>query len=196
VTQRSAAGDTPIAFTPGGAAFERKGEVASDLIETRTDSTAWLAKALTLDPSQIGLDARELGRAGRLLPAVADAGIPVLLVPIKDPNSLRGIVMRPDILTEVAPFGAYCFTAMGAGRIEARGLFPGAGIPEDPATGAAGAALGIYLADRIGQIEATIEQGLQIDRPSVIHIEASPGRVYVAGDCHFIFSGKLEALPR
>lgn len=195
IIQRSKAGDTPVAISSDGASFERTGGSDPDLADKDADSTAVIAKALALDTEQVGLDAAQLGREGRLLPAASDAGVPVFVVPVRDREALRSIELRIDLFRAIDEAGAYCFTATEKGLIEARGLFPGLGVPEDPATGAGGAATGLYLADRLGDIDVTIEQGLQVQRPSVIEVSASPGRVRVSGSCHFVFSGTLEALP-
>jgi trans-2,3-dihydro-3-hydroxyanthranilate isomerase len=53
---------------------------------------------------------------------------------------------------------------------------PGSGVPEDPATGSAAAALGGYLSKAEGSAEATlawtVEQGIEIGRPSLLYVEA------------------------
>jgi trans-2,3-dihydro-3-hydroxyanthranilate isomerase len=195
VIQHSRAGETPVTLTDAGGSFERPGEVEPDLEETKTEANARISRALGLEVAQIGLDARELGRSGRLLPAVSSAGMPMLVVPIRDRGSLRAISVRGDLLEEIAPSGVYCFTATGVGQIEARGLFPDKGIAEDPATGAGAAATGLFLADRMGAIDVRIKQGLQIGRPSLIEVSASPGKVRVTGGCHLVFTGMLEAIP-
>jgi trans-2,3-dihydro-3-hydroxyanthranilate isomerase len=91
--------------------------------------------------------------------------------------------------------GYYCFTATQAGRVQARGFFPGVGVSEDPATGSAAADLGVYLADRLGVIDFEIAQGVEMGRPSRMFVRAHPGRVEVGGSCHLVFRGELESLP-
>jgi trans-2,3-dihydro-3-hydroxyanthranilate isomerase len=53
---------------------------------------------------------------------------------------------------------------------------PALGIEEDPATGAAATALAGYLGVRDGRSDATlrwrIEQGFEMGRPSILHVEA------------------------
>jgi PhzF family phenazine biosynthesis protein len=76
-------------------------------------------------------------------------------------------------------------------RYYARNPFAGSGVVEDPATGAAAAAFGGYLRElgKIGRTARfTIEQGIEIGRPSVIEvrvIEGEPG-VRVRGLAHEI----------
>jgi PhzF family phenazine biosynthesis protein len=68
----------------------------------------------------------------------------------------------------------------------ARDPFPVGGVVEDPATGAAAAALGGYLRE-LGEVldETTIiiHQGADMGRPSLIHVRVDPGnpRVRVSG---------------
>jgi PhzF family phenazine biosynthesis protein len=61
----------------------------------------------------------------------------------------------------------------GPESFHARNPFPTGGVVEDPATGAAAAALGAYLADR-GALPAsrafTIRQGEDMGRPSLLHV--------------------------
>jgi len=69
--------------------------------------------------------------------------------------------------------------------VEARNLFPVADILEDPATGSAAAALGVYLRDRVGvpaPFGFTVRQGRHIGRPSVLEVEVpASGGILVRG---------------
>ena len=189
--QSSRAGTTSVWRAGENWWFERSGHASKDLEERDLDAPDKLARALGLETTEVGLEARELGRAGRLRPAFADAGVGHLMVPLRDVAALGRISVRAELLTRLAD-GAYCFTAAGAGRIRARGLFPGLGIAEDPATGSAAAGLGILLADRLGAIEFEILQGLELKRPSRILVRAQPGRAEVGGVCAPISNGSLH----
>ena len=79
--------------------------------------------------------------------------------------------------------------------MRARGLFPALGIEEDPATGSAVASLGIYLADRLGDIELHVEQGVEMGRPCHMRLYATTSAVRVGGACDLLMSGELERLP-
>lgn len=195
VTQSSAAGDTTVERKGDLLWFSRTGSAEPDLGDRDQASSTKLAAALSLDPSDIGLEAREIGRPGRLMPAFSDAGFRQLMVPVASPDVLERAVVRTELLFELDRFGVYCFTGIRAGGVRARGFFPGLGLPEDPATGSAAAALGIYLADRVGPIDLEIEQGVEMGRPSRIAMSAREGDVSIGGRCELIFSGRLEALP-
>jgi trans-2,3-dihydro-3-hydroxyanthranilate isomerase len=195
LTQRSEAGSTRVTASGEELWFERSGSAEPDLDDTAHGGGRRLAEALGIDVAALGLEARELGRPGRLGPAFAEAGVRYLLVPLRDIAALTSCRPRPDLLEAVAPVGAYCFTAVGAGRVRARGFFPGVGVAEDPATGSAAAALGIYLAARTGSIRFDIQQGVEIGRPSRIYVRAEQDRVAVGGRCRLVFTGRLEVLP-
>jgi PhzF family phenazine biosynthesis protein len=69
-----------------------------------------------------------------------------------------------------------------ASRFRARDPFAAGGVVEDPATGAAAAALGAYLRER-GEITApaTFEvlQGIEMGRPSLLTVSIVPGEAGV-----------------
>ena len=149
VQQTSPAGATRVTFSEGTVWFERSGRVFEDLRLKTPQINDRLAKALGLTPGDIGLEPRELGRSvDRLQAAPTDIGIKHLMVPVRDLDALGRCRPVPDRLDQLETPGVYCFTAVAAGRLQARGFFPGLGIAEDPATGSAAAGLGVYLADR------------------------------------------------
>jgi trans-2,3-dihydro-3-hydroxyanthranilate isomerase len=195
LTQRSGAGPTTVWRHHERWWFERRGHASDDLEATDLDAPDKLARALGLDPVAIGLEARELGRHGRLLPAFSDPGLRVLAVPMRDVDALGDCSPRSDLIAEFTENGAYCFTATGAGQIRARGFFPGVGVNEDPGTGSAAAALGLYLADRLGPIRVEVRQGVEMGRPSRIKIDAQPGTVNVGGTCVLVLTGELTGVP-
>lgn len=196
IHQHSPAGTTVVRFDGDVVWFERSGEVLEDLGRTSPKVNDPLAKALGLAPNDIGLEPRELGRStDRLEAAPTDVGIRHLMVPLKDAAALGRCRPVARLLEAFDAVGVYCFTAVGAGRLQARGFFPALGIEEDPATGSAAAGLGVYLADRIGPIQAEIAQGVEMGRPSRIHLRAVTGSVQVGGRCEAVAEGKLVSLP-
>ena len=196
IVQLSPAGSTTVRAQGERLWFERGGEAEADLDEANLDADRAVGAALGLEPVEIGLEARELGRAGRLRPAFADAGLRQLMVPLRSPEALAACAPVPALVTELADNGLYCFTAARAGELRARGFFPGVGVSEDPATGSAAAALGLYLARRVGSIQFGITQGVEIGRSSHIEVRAEPGRVEVGGRCALVLTGRLERVPQ
>ena len=192
VVQTTAAGQTPIFERDGALWFERPGSADPDLAG---DAVERGAAALRLSTDDLGFDADALGLSGRLRPAFSDAAIHTLMVPLRDVPTLSSL--RPDAgpLADVGEGGAYCFAADGAGGIRSRGFFPGFGVSEDPATGMAAAALGIYLADRLGDVRLEVEQGVEMGRPSRIFLQAKAGNVEIGGRSELVLQGALERLP-
>ena len=70
-----------------------------------------------------------------------------------------------------------CLDAEGdQADVRVRMFAPGSGVPEDPATGSAAAALGGYLAALDGREQGRLawvaEQGIEMGRPSLLYVEA------------------------
>src|SRR5690242_17338679 len=93
--------------------------------------------------------------SGDMAPQAVSCGTPFLFVPLRDRAALAKSRMRTDLWeTTLASYYAnmvFLF-AMDPERstsdVRARMYSPGIGVPEDPATGSAAAALGGYLAAR------------------------------------------------
>ncbi len=77
-------------------------------------------------------------------------------------------------------------------RLDVRMFAPLSGVPEDPATGAAAAALGAFL-NRLSPAETrfTLSQGRHIGRPATILVEARADEVWIGGSCAFFAEGTL-----
>jgi len=136
-------------------------------------------------------------------PAVVGTGLEYTIVPLRDRARLGRIVLD---LTRVPAFeDAYAELypcAFGEGDdpwVEARGLFPLCGIPEDPATGSAAGPLAAYFA-RAGVLAAgetrVVLQGAHIRRPSRLHVsvEATGDEmtdVLVGGGVAMVMTGTL-----
>jgi trans-2,3-dihydro-3-hydroxyanthranilate isomerase len=193
--QYSSAGVTIVRERDGYFWFERSGNASADVEDRDPEVNSRLARSLGLETDQIGLEAREFGRSGRLRVAWSDAGVSQLMVPVRDQRALqKSFPSHPFDLGEEG-IGIYCFTGAGAGKIAARGFFPDAGITEDPATGSAAAALGLYLADRVGDIRFEIAQGVEMGRPSHIYVDARSEGVEVGGRCELVLRGEFDVVP-
>lgn len=196
VVQRSPAGETQVTFEEDDTVFFRRtGAASADMEATNIRAHLDVARALRLEERDVTLEAYELGRSGLLRPALSDAGLQHFMVPLRDVDALGRVDVDAARLAELSPFGAYCFTAVGAGRLRARGLFPAVGVDEDAATGSAAACLGVYLADRLGDVELEIDQGIEMGRPSRLTVSAQTTGVRVGGRCDLLMSGELERLP-
>jgi trans-2,3-dihydro-3-hydroxyanthranilate isomerase len=104
---------------------------------------------------------------------------------------IAGFRAAAEAHPEGLDFAVFAWVAQ-AGAIHARMFAPLDGIPEDPATGSAAAALGALLAARAGgPVEVTIFQGEDMGRPSEIGVAATPGRVTVSGEAVRVMRGEL-----
>lgn len=193
--QRSGGGVTSVEADGDRLWFERTGTARADLRDGDLGVGATIAGAVGLREDDLILEARELDRHGQLYPAVSSAGLDQLIVPVRNIAALGAASPNVDHMRALPGMGAYCFTAVGAGTIRARGFFPEVNVPEDPATGSAAASLGIYLADRLGPIEFEVIQGVEMGRESHIHVVAEAGRVRVGGGCVLVFEGEISARP-
>ncbi len=133
-----------------------------------------LADALGVPPDALELDG--------LRPQVVKTGLAHLMVPARSVEVVAEL--RPDLarLEAVAGGlgvgGAYVF-AFGSvvypAEVHARAFVPGHGVAEDPATGSAAGPLGAYLAAwrrlPTGRDRFLVEQGVELQRPSLLHVE-------------------------
>jgi trans-2,3-dihydro-3-hydroxyanthranilate isomerase len=166
------------------------------------DNRAIIAEMLSL--SEEDLDAN-------LPVAVVSCGVPFLFVPVKSLAAMRAIRFRLDmweralkdfVAPQVFTFAREVETP-GA-TVHSRMFAPSLGVPEDPATGAASGPLGCYLVRHklvasASTAEILSEQGLEMGRPSFIHIKIDSSGdeitgVYIGGQCHFMGEGVLELL--
>ncbi len=151
--------------------------------------------------TMLGLEATDIGDA-----AFVSCGYPYLLVPLRSPELLAGISFDlptwQEHLAQAWAHHLYVYAQGYEGELKARMFAPGSGVFEDPATGSAAVALAGRLAldsDVVdGRIEAVIHQGLEMGRPSVLHIEADRAAgavtaVRVGGHAVRVLSGSLQA---
>jgi trans-2,3-dihydro-3-hydroxyanthranilate isomerase len=132
-----------------------------------------LAAALCLTLDDLGCDG--------LVPATWSAGNPVTFVPVRGRDAVERAAVNNARWERGFPANerpvAYVFcreTLDAVHDFHARMFAPAFGVPEDPATGSAAAALAGMLA-RTGKLadgahRFTIEQGYEMGRPSVMHL--------------------------
>lgn len=145
------------------------------------EQRAWLGDRAAL-AAVLGLSADDLGH-GREPPREASCGAAFLLVPLRQPELLAGIVFDTakanTLLQGGWSHGLYLYANGYDGTLRTRMFAPGAGVPEDPATGSAAAALAGVLAldaaaaGQQGELAWTIHQGVEMGRPSLLQASAS-----------------------
>lgn len=117
-------------------------------------------------------------------PAAYSAGVPFLFVPVASRVLLSRVSLdftrwKETISDAWAPaIVVYTMADWTRGNeVHARVFGPGAGIPEDPATGSAAAALAGVLRDiqglDAGEAEWVVRQGEDMGRPSMIRLQAT-----------------------
>jgi trans-2,3-dihydro-3-hydroxyanthranilate isomerase len=161
-----------------------------------------IADALTLKSTDMAFENHAL--------SIWSAGVPFLLIPLRNLSTVQNLEFEATLWERVAPFvdgalaSAYVYCRGGVhhqAKFHARMFSPEMGISEDPATGAAVAALAgaIQKFDALpdGHHPLVVEQGVEIGRPSFIHlhIDSSGGeiaRARIGGQAVKIAEGTLD----
>ena len=156
----------------------------------------------------LGIDARDILITG--LPCeVVSTGLPFHVVPVGSLEAMRRLQPHPGRLRalgeELGVSDVYAFsfdTVDPDVTVHCRMFAPSYGIPEDPATGSAAGCLGAYVVKNRAVPPArltrlVVEQGLEIGRPSRLHIEVESERerivaVRVGGSAVIVGEGALE----
>lgn len=151
------------------------------------------------DPAWVGLLGRQLAEAGG---AVIDGGRRWCVAELRDEAAVRGL--QPDfagIAALAAPHEAIGLAvfARTPGRdhgLVVRALMPVGGGYEDPASGAANAALAGYL-HATGQAadlgaRFVVSQGREIGRDARLTLHHDDGRTWVGGPCRTVVEGQLR----
>ena len=146
-------------------------------------------------------------------PLLASVGLAVDDLAGPDPRSAgvgidwTFLPVRRDALARVRPDTAAIAALGGTGlavvhldgtSVRARVFAAGAGVGEDPATGSAALALGVYLAEGLGAGEHAleVEQGVEMGRPSqlLVHVTVADGaavRTTVTGRVVAVARGEI-----
>ncbi|WP_336326439.1 PhzF family phenazine biosynthesis protein [Halovenus sp. HT40] len=116
---------------------------------------------------------------------VVSTGLPTIIVPLRDRDALTGIDLNLDAYDdfvenrEAKLIHAFCPDPREPeDDIAARMFAPALGVREDPATGSANGCLAAYLSaeEYFGSptVEARVEQGYELGRPSLLQLRANP----------------------
>ena len=170
----------------------------STRVETPVDDDA-LAAMLGLLPSESGFENHR--------PSVYSAGVPYLLMPVRDLAAIaraRPLAQHWQAAMPAGVGAVYLYTretlTLGH-QFHARMFWLGEGIIEDPATGSAAAAFAGAVAafDQLpaGTHRFVIEQGFEMQRPSLIHLEVDieGGALHasrIGGDAVLVARGTMD----
>ena len=208
------AGDVPVEIKPAGG-----GQFSCEL---RAPEPLTLGTELPVDlvAAALGLASEDVVTAAHR-PRVASVGLPFIVVEVTGLDVLArarvdaaGLdrlgalsAVTPDVhvYTRVpanqAPVGSAAVPGLAPPDVRARMFAPFDGVPEDPATGSANAALAGLLADldprADGELRWTIAQGVEMGRPSRIEARVAKrggtvSGVWVGGRSVLVAEGTLE----
>ena len=115
---------------------------------------------------------------------VVSTGLPTIIVPLTDREALEGIDLDRAAYERVTGdrdaklVHAVCPDPREAANDMAVRMFsPYYGVPEDPATGSANGCLAAWLARHAyfgsGSVDVRVEQGFEMGRPSILHLQAT-----------------------
>jgi trans-2,3-dihydro-3-hydroxyanthranilate isomerase len=157
---------------------------------------ALTARALNLEPADLD---------DRFLVQEVSTGLPALLVPLRDLDALQRCKVDWERYLDLVGPGKnlYVFCPEphedGPGDLSARMFANDLGVPEDPATGSAAGCLAAYLVEHrylgTDSVDARIEQGYEIHRPSLLYLraerEGDHTSVQVGGKVQMVARGEL-----
>jgi trans-2,3-dihydro-3-hydroxyanthranilate isomerase len=157
-----------------------------------------VAEALSIDPREID---------SRFPLQIVSTGFPALYIPIKNLKAVQNVELNLSVLRTVLQ-GVdmiYVFsseTLEPRSTVHSRAFAPFIGIPEDPATGSAGGALGAYLVrhkviENLDPSAIVIEQGFEMNRPSTILVSVGTtgeeiDSIQVGGQAITVLEGNLR----
>ena len=140
-------------------------------------------------------------------PTPVSCGLPFLIVPMRSRDAVSRVRIDMPVFARTLR-GTPCAMIMAFAPVHdvpgvdvhARVFCPDDGVPEDPATGSATAALGGYLAartPRTGTLRWVSQQGLEMGRPSRLEIEVDKPdgvitAVRVGGSAVLMSEGRLR----
>lgn len=147
-----------------------------------------------------------------LPPQAVGTGNTFLMVPLTSVAAVSSAIadtrMLNHIEKELSVLGLFFFAfdeVAGKPRVRARMFAPGAGVPEDPATGSAAGPVGVYLALHgavpggiaEGRGRFTIDQGIEMGRPSELDVTVlleggRPSGVRVEGSAVLMMRGEID----
>jgi trans-2,3-dihydro-3-hydroxyanthranilate isomerase len=128
-----------------------------------------------IEPFDAGDELEEtLGVRSQLPVELYDNGVPHVFVELGSEDAVAALRPNFQQLADFGPYGFNCF-ARGGAHWKTRMFAPGAGVPEDAATGSAAGPLALHLA-RHGRIafgeEIEILQGVELGRRSTLFARA------------------------
>jgi len=184
-------GPIPCQVEPGRAQFE-----------TRVPLQTWDGITPQIVAASIGQSV-DVVRTDRHAPIIASLGLPFAIAELHSKEALAAAVTNIEefksfelVWPANGHYDLYVYVRNGT-QIQARMFAPLDGMPEDPATGSAAAALVAWLGRLEGNSgEFNIAQGVEMGRPSSIQAavevkDGEPVAVTIAGSAVKVMEGRL-----
>ncbi len=180
VTLRLKIGDIPVHFRDArGLGWMRQKPPEYGAVAPRDEA----ARLLNLQTQDLDPD---------FPPQTVSTGLPFLLIPLKSLDAVKRAHIDRTIERELLPKLDARFTFLFSketydknNHVNARMFAEATGVPEDPATGSANGCLAAYMVRHkyLGsdQVDARVEQGYEINRPSKLYLKADPTQINVGG---------------
>jgi len=148
----------------------------------------------------IGVDATEID--SRFPIQTVSTGVPMIIIPLKSLDSVRRARIAAgaynELLGSYGDRGVLVFapeTYHPENDYNVRVFVDCFGIPEDPATGSANGCLAAWLSKHAyggsSSVNAKVEQGFEIKRPSRLFLKATPHTTKVGGSVVLVSRGQL-----
>ncbi len=185
-------------------------ECAAGLLPIRVDGDGLAHRIYVRAPKikQIAIDAQTLVDAaltgltrGSLLPALLDNGPRWWCVQLTDENMVRQMtpnlaqIAELTIATQAVGLCVYAHSAAPDYQLVLRAFCPADGIPEDPVTGSANAAVGAWLArnGKLPSMPYLASQGREVGRNGFVNVEYDDdGQIWIGGQTQTIIEGALQ----
>jgi trans-2,3-dihydro-3-hydroxyanthranilate isomerase len=199
VRERLGGGEPVVLATGGGpvpVAFEGEGPGALAWLDAPPVTTlGTLAPARSA--SALGIEAGSID-AGAPPPTWLDVGPRFLVVHLARRAVLARLSpptqMLRAALAEQEGVGVFAVAPTEDGDLAARMFFDARGLREDPATGSAACCLAALLRDAGTTGRVRVHQGVEMQRPSLLHLEIGADGLRVGGRVHPVLRGTLDAL--
>ena len=162
---------------------------------------------LAVVAEMLGLAASDFMTTDGYAPTATSCGLPFLIVPLASRDAVARARVDDAVFARTLR-GSACAMIMVFAKVDdvpgvdvhCRVFCPDDGVPEDPATGSANAALGGYLAartPRTGTLRWVSQQGIEMGRPSRLEIEVDKRgdaitAVRVGGNAVLMSEGRLR----
>lgn len=148
----------------------------------------------------LGLQPEDLGGSALPPAEIVSCGVPYALIPVRTLAAIQRArfvwpLEHPLLQAHPALCEPYlvCAETETLADYHVRLFAPAAGIAEDPATGSAAVVLAASLARQQPTGQWRLEQGLEMGRPSQLHIRSQAGRLFVAGHVQSVARGQVIA---